>query len=64
MEELEETIKLFNDQKENITNLIMNFEPLSSRSKKEMMEYIEQFYKIINNKKSVETEFIKNARTQ
>ncbi|HVT85310.1 MAG TPA: hypothetical protein VHD35_08895 [Chitinophagaceae bacterium] len=64
MDELQQTIKLFNDQKANITNLIMNFEPLTSRTKKEMIAYIEGFYKIINNKSSVETEFIKGARTQ
>ncbi|MBS1920809.1 MAG: hypothetical protein JST17_11200 [Bacteroidetes bacterium] len=64
MEELEAAIKIFNDQKENIKNLIMNFEPLSSRSKKEMMAYLEEFYKTINNKNSVESTFIKGARTQ
>jgi hypothetical protein len=64
MEELQEIIKLFNDQKDNINNLIMNFEPLNSRSRKEMTGYIADFYKIINNKNSVETEFIKNARRE
>lgn len=64
MDELEATIKIFNDKREDIKNLVMNFEPLSSRSKKETMEYIDEFYKIINNKNSVETEFIKRARTQ
>ena len=64
MEELQETIKLFNDQKENINNLITNFEPLTSRSKKEMTAYLEEFYKIINSKSSVETEFIKRARSE
>lgn len=64
MEELEATIKIFNDKRESIKNLVMNFEPLSSRSKKETMEYIDEFYKIINNKNTVESEFIRGARTQ
>lgn len=62
MEELDEIIKIFNDKKESITNLVMNLEPLGERYKKEVMDYINDFYKIINNKKDVENEFITNAR--
>ena len=62
-EELQEWIKVFNDQKQNIKNLIMNFEPIPAKYRGEMMDYIEEFYKIINEKKSVERIFISDART-
>ena len=63
MEELQEWIKIFNDQKQNIKNLIMNFEPIPVKYRGEMIDYIEEFYKIINEKKSVERIFISDART-
>jgi hypothetical protein len=63
MEELQEWIKVFNEQKQNIKNLIMNFEPIPSKYRGEMMDYIEEFYNIIKDKRSVERTFITNART-
>ncbi|MFI5133571.1 MAG: hypothetical protein ACHQEB_04505 [Chitinophagales bacterium] len=62
MDELQETIALFVKQKENIKNLIMNFEPLNSKTRKEVMDYLEDFFKTINDKTDVETIFIKGAR--
>ncbi|HYM95057.1 MAG TPA: hypothetical protein VET23_13010 [Chitinophagaceae bacterium] len=62
--ELEETISFLNTKKEAIKNLVMNFEPLNEKSRKEAMGYIEDFYKIINDKSQVETKFIKEARKQ
>jgi hypothetical protein len=62
MEELQIVIEKFNDQKANIKNLIMNFEPLPLKTRSEMMDYIEEFYKIINDKKMVEHYFISGAR--
>lgn len=64
MEELQECIKVFNDQKQNIKNLVMNFEPIPSKFRGEMMDYVDEFYNIIKDKKSVEKEFIENARTK
>ncbi|MFI5134131.1 MAG: hypothetical protein ACHQEB_07340 [Chitinophagales bacterium] len=63
MDELQATISIFNQQKENIKNLIMNFEPLPIKHRKDMMSYIEDFYKIINDKRSVQQAFINDART-
>jgi hypothetical protein len=62
MDELQETIGLFKNQKENIKNLIMNFEPLNSKTRKEVVDYLEDFFKTINDKSDVETVFIKGAR--
>ncbi|MFI5133570.1 MAG: hypothetical protein ACHQEB_04500 [Chitinophagales bacterium] len=62
MEELQESIQVFLQKKETITNVVMNFEPLNSKTRKEMVDYLEGFYKIINNKNQVESVFIKGAR--
>jgi hypothetical protein len=64
MEELQECLKIFNDQKQNIHNLISNFEPIPGKYRGEMWDYIDEFYNIIKDKKSVQREFIDNARTK
>jgi len=62
MEELEEAIALFNQQKNNIYSLIQNFDLLDIRTRKNMTGYIDDFYKQINDKRSVQSTFIENAR--
>ncbi len=61
LDELQEAIQIFTQKKESIKNLVMSFEPLT-KIRKEMMDYLESFYKIINNKSNVESIFIKGAR--
>ncbi len=62
MEELEATFTVFRNKKDGITSLINNFPLLSSRIKKEIVEYVDEFYSIINNKRQVQSIFIDNAR--
>lgn len=62
MEELQQAIAVFNQQKENIYKMINSFEPLAERSKKEVIAYLDDFYKIINDKNRVQQEFIDKAR--
>jgi hypothetical protein len=64
MDELENVLRIFNEQKDNIYSLINNFQPLSAKNKEDMTSYLDDFYKMINNPKHVEVEFIQNARTQ
>jgi hypothetical protein len=64
MEELEPVIALFKDTKEKIWNLINNCLWMNAKNKKETTGYLEEFYKIIESKKSVQYHFIDNARTQ
>lgn len=64
MEELEVVITLFKNAKEKIWNLINNCPWMYARNKKETTGYLEEFYRIIENKKSVQYHFIDNARTQ
>jgi hypothetical protein len=64
MDELQETIAIFNKQKDKIYALIENCEWLSNRNKREIKNFLEDFYKTINNKNTVKAIFIDNARTQ
>jgi hypothetical protein len=45
-------------------NLVANFEALDSRARKDFVKYIDEFYDIIESKKSVERVFINGARTK
>ena len=62
MNELQAAFKLFNDKKNAITSLITNFQLLSSRTRKGAIDFINEFYKIINDKNQVQTTFIDKAR--
>ena len=63
MEELKATIKLYNDKKEQILNLIRNNEYLSSKVKSTATNYINEFYKIINNDRDVKKIFVEGGRS-
>ncbi|HEX7847272.1 MAG TPA: hypothetical protein VF476_15840 [Chitinophagaceae bacterium] len=63
MEELEPVIANFLAQKEKTLSLISNCQWLSNRYKKEVTNFLEDFYKQIENKTRVRNLFIENART-
>jgi hypothetical protein len=62
MEELQIAIGVFMKQKESIYKLIASFTPLADRYKKEVTDYIDEFYRTISDNKKVQFEFIDNAR--
>ncbi|HET9430705.1 MAG TPA: hypothetical protein VFO70_05990, partial [Chitinophagaceae bacterium] len=64
MEELQETINLFKAQKDNFYSLINNCQWLNKASKKESINFLDDFYKTIDNRNSVKYTFIDNARAQ
>jgi hypothetical protein len=64
MEELQETISIFNEKKDKIWSLINNCEWLSTRYRKDLLSYLSDFYNTINNKATVRHLFIDNARKQ
>ena len=64
MEELQKTLDVFRAKKNDIMKLISNFSPLNSRNKKEITDYINEFYDIIEDRRKVQTIFIDNARTR
>jgi hypothetical protein len=63
MDELNEVLDIFKKQKEKIYALINNFELLTSKSKKEMTGYLDDFFAEINSPDEVKYLFIKKART-
>jgi hypothetical protein len=62
--ELEAVINVFIEKKESIMYYIEHFELCPKRSRKEMEQYLNEFYQIVANKKNVESIFILNARTE
>jgi hypothetical protein len=62
MEEIQKTLDVFRSKKESIYSLINNFEQLNEKNKNELINYLDEFYKIIDNEKSVKLFFIDNAR--
>ena len=64
MEELDAAISVFKKQQDKIEALISNCSWLNNKYKKEMSNYLEEFFKIIDSKSSVKYNFIDNARTQ
>jgi hypothetical protein len=63
MEEIQETLDLFRAKKENILGVIRNFTLLPDKIKNGMIRYLDEFFKIIENKNDVKSAFIDNART-
>jgi len=62
MEELKMIIKVFNEKKDQIYNLITKNEYLTSRVKSSCISYIDVFYKIINDDREVKMIFVDGAR--
>jgi len=63
MEEIQGMLNIFREKREAIKNLVMNFELLSLRYRKEMIGYLDEFYKTIESTSLVERVFIDDART-
>ncbi|ULQ50858.1 hypothetical protein [Flavihumibacter fluvii] len=64
VEEINEAIAIFNQNKEKIYATINGFEPLTAKNKKSMTDYLDDFFRIINNPKEAKSVFIDNARTE
>ena len=60
--EVNEVLDIFKHQKENIYALINNFELLTPNSKKEMINYLDDFFDQINKPDKVKYIFVENAR--
>jgi hypothetical protein len=63
LDELQAVISIFQEKKESIIYYIDHFDLCSIKCRKEMIAYLDQFYKIVANKKSIESIFIMHART-
>jgi hypothetical protein len=62
--EIEEAATNFRLQKDKIYALINNFDLLTRASKSEMTQYLDEFYTIINDPRSLKLTFVDNARSQ
>lgn len=63
MDEIQATLDIFRSKKENILSQVRNFSLLSERTRKGMINYLEEFFQMIENKGKVQSVFIDNART-
>ncbi len=63
MEELQESLDVFRQNKDKIFSLVAGFEPLNDKYKKQVKNYLEEFFKMIENKNEVKRIFIDNARS-
>jgi hypothetical protein len=61
-DELNAAIAIFNKQKENIYSLVNHFDPLTEKNRKNITDYLDDFYKTINNSSQVKKLFIEQAR--
>lgn len=61
-EELNETLDIFRQQKNNMYALIQNFNLLTTRSKKDMIDYLDEFFDDISKAARVKRIFIQGAR--
>jgi len=61
-EELNEAIAIFNKRKESIYSLVNTFNLLAEKTRKSIIDYLDGFYKTINNSNQVKTLFIQQAR--
>jgi hypothetical protein len=64
LDEINETLAIFQQQKAAIYAIINNAELLSSGSKKNMSNYLDGFYETINKPKEVKSTFVDNARVE
>jgi hypothetical protein len=62
--ELNDAIQVFNSKKDKIYEVVNNCEQLSSGVKKSVTNYLDDFYKTINNPSDVKYVFITNARKE
>ena len=63
MDELQLNLDIYKKKKEIIMSCLDNFPLLNVKDKRDMTRYLEEFYKTIDNKNSVRSVFIINART-
>lgn len=63
-EELNNALDIFKKQKDSIYTTINDFDLLTSKSKKEMTGYLDEFFEMINKPAEVKKVFIENARTE
>ncbi len=59
--ELEEALTVFRQRKTQIYDMINHFELLTSKSRKEITDYLDEFYDMINHPDQVKSNFVQDA---
>lgn len=62
MEEIQITLDVFRAKKETILSLVRNYSLLGEKVRRSMTNYLEEFFRFIENKSNVQSAFIDNAR--
>lgn len=62
IEQLNAVFTVFNDSKDEIMNLVNNFQHMDKKYNEKNAKYIQSFYDIISNPRAVKREFIDNCR--
>lgn len=62
MAEVKKTLDIFKAKRESMYALINSFELLKAKTKKDIIDYLDDFYKTINNDNKAKSLFIDNAR--
>ena len=55
-------LKEFSDKKEELYRIIEEFDPISDRGKKEMIRYLDEFYKLFNDRNAIVKVFLSECR--
>jgi hypothetical protein len=64
IEEINMMVEEFTAKKETIYNMIQNFEYISVNARKNMVSFLNEFYATLSRPRSVNAEFIQNARKE
>jgi hypothetical protein len=55
-------LKEFSDKKEELYSIIQEFDPISDRGKKEMILYLDEFYKLFNDRNAIVKVFLNECK--
>jgi hypothetical protein len=63
MDEIQATLGVFRSKKEAILTLVRNFSQINEKTRRGMVNYLEEFFRMIESQNQVKSAFIDNART-
>jgi hypothetical protein len=64
MDDIQNVLNVFRAKKDSLYNLINGFELIWPGTRKEMINYLDDFYTMIKDEKEVKSVFIENVRTR
>jgi hypothetical protein len=64
MEEIQRALDVFRGKKEDIKKLVMGFDLLETRERRDVLNYLDEFYTTIEDRYQVQRIFINEARTE